>query len=113
MGQAMQGATFHIEHVVPRSKGGASDEGNLALACPSCNLHKGDRTHAVDPRASREVALFHPRQDRWCEHFTPRGPRIEGLTARGRATVELLQFNSERRLLIRQIEGQLGLGPPE
>ena len=51
MGQAMQGATFHIEHVVPRSKGGASDEGNLALACPSCNLHKGDRMHAVDPRA--------------------------------------------------------------
>lgn len=32
---------YHIDHVVPISKGGTSDISNLALACPSCNLRKG------------------------------------------------------------------------
>jgi 5-methylcytosine-specific restriction endonuclease McrA len=38
MHESLQGATFHIEHVVPQSKGGISDMENLALACPGCNL---------------------------------------------------------------------------
>lgn len=40
MHESLQGATFHIEHVVPKSKGGESTLENLALACPGCNLHK-------------------------------------------------------------------------
>ena len=39
MHQRLQGATFHVEHIIPRSKGGADELANLALACPSCNLH--------------------------------------------------------------------------
>ena len=35
----------HIDHIVPLSKGGANDFGNLQLLCPSCNLNK----HAKDP----------------------------------------------------------------
>ena len=35
MHQALQGATFHIEHIVPESRGGADDLANLTLACPS------------------------------------------------------------------------------
>ena len=31
-----------IDHVVPRSKGGKTVFGNLALSCLQCNRHKGD-----------------------------------------------------------------------
>jgi HNH endonuclease len=31
---------LEIEHIVPKSKGGADDEENLWLACHSCNLFK-------------------------------------------------------------------------
>lgn len=35
---------FEIDHVVPWSRGGAHEFGNLAAACRSCNQAKGDRT---------------------------------------------------------------------
>ena len=31
------GAHLHLDHVVPRSEGGADEAGNLVLACRSCN----------------------------------------------------------------------------
>ncbi|SRR6266436_5617722 len=93
MHQRLQSATFHIEHVIPRSKGGASELANLALACPSCNLHKADRTTAIDPLIGDSVPLFHPSQQTWSDHFQFNGHRIEGLTPIGRATVAFLQFN--------------------
>jgi hypothetical protein len=34
MHQALQGATFHVEHTTPRSRGGKSDLANLAWCCP-------------------------------------------------------------------------------
>lgn len=35
---------YHIDHVIPRSRGGADVLDNLVLACPPCNLSKGART---------------------------------------------------------------------
>lgn len=35
---------FHLDHVVPYSRGGASTLENLAVACRACNLAKSDRT---------------------------------------------------------------------
>ncbi|MGO9270631.1 MAG: HNH endonuclease [Terriglobia bacterium] len=46
---SLQGATFHIERVIPLCKGGRSDLENLALACPGYNLHKAGRITAIDP----------------------------------------------------------------
>lgn len=40
---------FHIDHIIPRSKGGATELENLALQCPGCSLHKATRTAVVDP----------------------------------------------------------------
>ncbi len=153
MHQSLQGATFHVEHVVPRTKGGKSLLTNLALACPACNLHKADRTTAIDPASGTSVPMFHPgrhillsRLDTlhrvltpslshpmgegarragegddvvhpgdssvWSEHFRFDGNWVQGLTAIGRATVEALDLNHERRRRIRAAEKQLGLCPP-
>jgi len=49
MDESLQGATFHVEHAIPRRHGGGSNLGNLVLACPGCNLHKGSKISAVDP----------------------------------------------------------------
>jgi hypothetical protein len=111
MHQALQGATFHIEHPVPQSRGGSSEPGNLCLACPSCNLHKSDRVQVMDPDSNTMVALFNPRTDHWSDHFRWDGYVIVGLTTIGKATVFALQLNHPRRLLIRQAEELLGLFP--
>jgi len=112
MHQALQGATFHIEHIIPRSKGGADHVENLALACPSCNLRKSDRTTGVDPLTGTTVSLFHPTQQVWLDHFRFSGYRIEGMTAVGRATVAALDFNHPRRQRIRAAEQRFRLFPP-
>src|SRR5436305_14229547 len=63
MHQALQGATFHVEHIVPSSTGGSDELTNLAWACPSCNLKKSNRLSAIDPDTEAEVPLFNPRTD--------------------------------------------------
>lgn len=62
--------TFELEHVTPQAAGGETRFENLCLACPSCNRHKATRQQAVDPETGKQVALFHPQQDRWEEHFS-------------------------------------------
>jgi len=72
-----------IEHIVPESDGGTTDEANLWLACSLCNSYKGNRTSFQDPISGREVSLFNPRQQKWGEHFAweESGSKIVGLTA--------------------------------
>ena len=113
MHQSLQGATFHIEHVLPSARGGSDEADNLALACPSCNLHKGDRTEVPDPDSATAARLFNPRADRWSEHFRWDGYRVVSVTVIGRATVFALQLNHSRRLLIRQAEEAFGMFPPD
>ncbi|MCE9547901.1 MAG: HNH endonuclease [Planctomycetia bacterium] len=112
MHQSLQGATFHVEHVVPRAKDGPSTAENLAWSCPGCNLHKSDRTMVVDPQTGSGVPLFNPRNDIWQEHFSIRDFEIVGLTEIGRAAVVSLDFNHARRIQIRKAETLFGLFPP-
>lgn len=112
MHQGLQGATFHIEHVIPRTQSGSSELTNLVLACPSCNLHKADRTTGIDPESGATVPLFNPVGQVWAKHFRFDGDRIEGLTPNGRATVKTLDLNHSRRQRIRAAEKRLGLHPP-
>jgi hypothetical protein len=113
MHQSLQGATFHVEHIVPASRGGLSTLENLAWCCPSYNLHKSDRSHAVDPDTVQLAPLFHPRHDDWSEHFAWLDYRVSGRTASGRATIAALKLNADRRLLIRRAEEQFNLFPPK
>ncbi|MBI4604143.1 MAG: HNH endonuclease [Planctomycetes bacterium] len=104
-----------IDHVIPRAEGGPTSLSNSALACLWCNAHKWKSTKALDPRTGRWVRLFHPRRDRWEDHFkwAPEDlARIEGRTATGRATVDLLEMNSGRALAIRRWLMRIGLHPP-
>jgi len=113
MHESLQGATFHVEHVIPKSKGGESTLENLALACPGCNLHKAARTTAIDPLTGEQIPLFHPVRQRWSEHFRFKGYEMEGYTAVGRATVEMLDLNQIRRSADSPAEEAFGLYPPK
>jgi hypothetical protein len=112
MHQALQGATFHVEHVRPRSRGGDSTLPNLALACPGCNLRKSDRVEVPDPETGSLVPLFNPRNDRWGEHFRWEDYHIVALTQRGRATLAAFELNHPRRVQIRRAEALFALFPP-
>lgn len=43
---------FHLDHIQPRSKGGADTDENLQLLCGACNTKKGNRLSNKELRAS-------------------------------------------------------------
>ena len=112
MHQALQGGVFHLEHVLPRSKGGPTTLENLAFACPTCNLRKSDRVEVQGADVQSMVKLFNPRTQIWLQHFRWDGYLMIGLTPEGIATVVALDVNHPRHILIRGIEELLGLFPP-
>ena len=105
---------FVMEHIIPRSKGGKSDINNLALACPGCNSHKYNIIKSKDPLSKKQVSLFHPRNQKWAEHFTWNNDlsKMVGLTATGRATIEACKLNRQRLINRRKAFQLLGLHPP-
>ena len=89
------------DHITAVQHGGRPAADNLALACCDCNLLKGPNIASVDPESGRMVRLFHPRRDKWAEwaeHFRLEAGHILGITANGRATAFLLQFNAPDRV---------------
>lgn len=106
---------FTIDHVLPSSKGGPDDPDNLALACHGCNGHKHAATTHPDPVTGRSVPLFHPRKDRWSDHFAwdATFERIVPLTATGRATADRLHLNRPELLRLRGALRGIGRHPPE
>jgi 5-methylcytosine-specific restriction endonuclease McrA len=57
-----RGPATTVDHVIPRSRGGADTWLNLVACCVRCNNKKGDRT----PEEMGWVLAFRP--------YTPRGP---------------------------------------
>jgi len=86
---------FHLDHILPRAKGGKAILENLALACAPCNGAKREKVEAADPRTGKTVRFFNPRIDLWEHHFrwNKSQTSIIGRTAIGRATVLALRFN--------------------
>ena len=105
---------FSVEHVIPQSRGGGDHDENLALSCQGCNNFKYTSTEAIDPVTGRAVPLYHPRTDRWNEHFAWNDDftSIIGLTPTGRATVARLQLNRSGVLSLRRLLHGAGLHPP-
>jgi hypothetical protein len=112
LAQLGHGATFHIDHIMPRSKGGPTSLDNLALQCPNCSLHKADKVSALDPETGSIVALFHPLRQRWVEHFRfGSDGACVGLTPVGRATTVALGMNNTIPRFARACQMMLGLLP--
>lgn len=105
---------MEIEHIIPRARGGTSDEDNLWLACRLCNGFKRTSTHGADPATGEAVRLFNPRRQRWDEHFawTEGGLHIAGRSACGRATVVALQLNNAISVMVRREWIAAGWHPP-
>ena len=104
---------FEVEHILPPRRGGLDDPSNWSLSCRSCNLHKSSHTEGLDPETQAPARLFHPRQDRWDDHFrfeTATG-LVLGLTNIGRATVNCLRMNSPAQLAARRQWLRLQLFP--
>jgi hypothetical protein len=81
------------------------------LACFPCNNHKGPNIAGRDPLTERIVRLFHPRRDKWHQHFEWRGPELMGLTPVGRATITVLEINLPHRVSLRQSLIEEGIFP--
>jgi 5-methylcytosine-specific restriction endonuclease McrA len=58
---------FQIDHVIAQKHDGPTIEGNLALACFNCNIHKGSDIASLDSGVL--TRLLNPRDDRWIDHF--------------------------------------------
>ena len=108
------GDSFTIDHIFPQVLGGLTVLTNLALCCHGCNQHKSVRTSAVDPVTGLPVLLFHPREQRWEEHFAwnDEFTLMIGLTLTGRATVEALQLNRGGLVNLRRVLCAIGEHPP-
>lgn len=60
---------FELEHITPRSAGGETTFEIICFSCPTCNRYKANRTSAIAPDRSKEVALFHRHRDEWDDHI--------------------------------------------
>jgi hypothetical protein len=106
---------FAVEHIVPRVAGGGNEPSNLALSCQGCNNLKFVSIEAVDPVTGVLVPLFHPRQQRWSQHFlwSQDTTVVVGRTPIGRATVERLRLNREGVVNLRRVLATIGQHPPQ
>ncbi|MGB3298576.1 MAG: HNH endonuclease signature motif containing protein [Phormidesmis sp.] len=91
-----------IDHVIATKHGGQTKQENLVLSCLPCNRHKGSDLTSIDPKMEEITPLFNPRTHPWEKHFKLKENTIIGLSATGRTTVFLLQFNEPSRLQLRQ-----------
>jgi HNH endonuclease len=113
--QVACGVTFHIEHLLPRSRDGATTLDNLAFSCPGCNLAKSDQLTGQDS-LGRPQRLFNPRDYDpaslgWHLHFIL--DRETGVivprTDEGDATIRTLRMNDPIRVFARRLQVESGL----
>jgi hypothetical protein len=112
--EANTGQPTTIDHILPQAQGGETVFENICFACRRCNEFKGSTTHAQDPLTGEEVTLFHPRKQKWIDHFQwdETGTLVIGLTAVGRATVVALNLNNAVIVDARRRWVSVGWHPP-
>ncbi|HFQ94734.1 MAG TPA: HNH endonuclease [Anaerolineae bacterium] len=110
---AMQ--TFSVEHIIPRVKGGETVLGNLAFACPGCNSFKHTKTEWRDAVSNKIVPLYHPRRQKWADHFAWSEDHLQiiGLTAVGRVTAAALKLNRSGLVNLRRALYAISEHPPK
>ncbi len=110
--QAFSAGNFACEHIIPLKKGGTDDLDNLANSCHPCNWSKAIAISALDPITNQVVPLFHPRKDKWHDHFKWSNDFLTmiGQTPTGRATIIRLKTNRPELQNIRGVT--IGKGHP-
>lgn len=105
---------MEIDHIIPESFGGLTEEENLWLACSLCNQHKGSRIAVPDPLTEERVHLFDPRYQQWYEHFawSTEQDRIVARSSIGRATLAALDLNRPSLVSARRASTAVGWHPP-
>jgi 5-methylcytosine-specific restriction endonuclease McrA len=63
----LAGGLLTEDHLLPPDLGGADDLDNLCWCCFRCNVHKGQRTVAIDSQTAVTVPLFNPRLHVWAD----------------------------------------------
>jgi len=99
------------DHITAEKHGGPTTLDNLAWSCFLCNRNKGADLASIDPTTGKVTPLFNPRKQQWRRHFRLNGGHIEPLTASGRTTAHLLQFNSQDMITERLRLIQIGHYP--
>ena len=110
--QSVSSIPFEIDHIVARKHNGLTISDNLALSCFYCNSHKGPNIAGLDPDDQQLSRLYHPRSDRWHEHFRWDGPMLIGISPVGRTTIGVLGINEPDCVLLRTSLIREGVFPP-
>jgi HNH endonuclease len=92
-----------VDHIRATKHGGSTVDSNLCFSCYDCNRYKGSDLTSIGPNTNEITPLFHPRQDKWVDHFVLNGAVIEPRTPKGSATVQLLRLNHPNRVIERSL----------
>ena len=100
--EAISFLPFQVDHIIAEKHLGPTAESNLAWACYYCNSFKGPNISGWDPDSDEVIRLFHPRRDKWGDHFTWQGPQLVGQTKIGHVTVFVLAINHPDAIAVRK-----------
>ena len=100
---------FEVDHIIARKHGGPTIEANLAWTCYYCNSYKGPNLSGWLVESDQIVRLFHPRKDRWGDHFVWHGPLLVAKSDIGQVTIDVLEINHPDAVQIREWLLELGL----
>ena len=92
---------FQVDHIIAEKHFGLTTESNLAWSCYYCNSYKGPNLSGWDSQTDEVVRLFHPRRDRWPDHFEWNGPVLTGRTNIGKVTIIVLNINHPDAVAVR------------
>lgn len=106
---------FVMEHIIPKSRGGASTLDNLAFSCQGCNGAKYTKTEVWNETLQVMIPLFNPRVHEWQEHFqwSDNTETLEAISQIGLVTIETLKLNRQEVVNLRRLLHQAGLHPSE
>lgn len=105
--------SMEFDHIIPEVNGGETHLDNLCYSCIGCNGFKLDFQTGIDPDTGHEVPLFHPRLERWDDHFqwSDDAAMLIGKTPAARATIARLRINRAVVVEARRVWAAAGRPP--
>jgi len=102
------GIAFQIDHYEPRASAPhlVDDYTNLLWVCQHCNEFKGDWSPPTSAR-NAGIRFYRPDLDDPDEHFEISGLRLNGKSAIGKFTIELLNLNRSALRRLRDLRARI------